>query len=88
MSALYEKKMMAMIKSAAKDDKTLRALAKELLTPKEFTEVVTRFEILCRLHKGEAQRSIAQSLGLGIATVTRGSHELTNGAKTFKKLIQ
>jgi TrpR family trp operon transcriptional repressor len=85
MNKTYEKKLLAMIALASKNGKVLRALLQELLTPKEYIEVVTRFEILSRLQTGEAQRLIATSLGLGIATVTRGSHELTKGAKVFKK---
>ena len=76
-----------MVRKVAKDEKSLKSLLQEFTTPKEYSEIVTRFEILIRLHEGEAQRKIASDLGLGIATVTRGSHELSQRARIFKKLI-
>ena len=44
-----------------------------ILTPQELRELPRRLEIVKLLHQGMPQREIAQSLGLGIATVTRGS---------------
>ena len=48
-------------------------------TPKERQEIVQRVEIVKRLVKGESQQSIATNLGVGVATVTRGSRELIKG---------
>jgi TrpR family trp operon transcriptional repressor len=53
-----------------------------LLTPKEREELPTRIEIIKMLKKGIPQHQIAENLGVGIATVTRGSKEIQQG--TFK----
>lgn len=50
-----------------------------ILTPKELEEIPTRLQIVKMLKRGIAQHKIAQSLGVGIATVTRGSKELQKG---------
>ena len=50
--------------------------------PKEREELPTRIEIIKMLKKGIPQHQIAENLGVGIATVTRGSKEIQQG--TFK----
>ena len=53
-------------------EQALRAL----LTPAEFSEVIKRLQIFKMLEQGVPQRQIAETLGVGIATVTRGSRAL------------
>ncbi len=48
-------------------------------TEKERSELAQRVEIIKRLIAGEPQAKIANDLGVGIATVTRGSKELQQG---------
>ena len=50
-----------------------------LLTQKELAEIPTRVQIVKMLKKGVAQREIADELGIGVATVTRGSTEIKKG---------
>lgn len=50
-----------------------------LLTPTELAEVPKRLQIFKMLKAGIPQREIAKELGVGIATVTRGSRELKSG---------
>lgn len=50
-----------------------------ILTPKELEEIPTRLRIVKLLKKGISQHEIAQKLGIGVATVTRGSKELQKG---------
>ena len=52
---------------------------KGLLTPKELAEIAQRIEIVKRLKQGMPQRKISEELGVGIATITRGSKELKKG---------
>jgi len=56
-------------------------------TDKERSELTRRVEIMKRLIAGEPQQEIAANLGVGVATVTRGSKELSSGRfKILKKL--
>ena len=54
------------------------------LTPGEIEEIVQRIDIVKMLKKGISQHEIAAKLGVGVATVTRGSKELKMGR--FKKV--
>lgn len=51
-----------------------------LLTPKERLEIDQRIEIIKRLEKGQSQHKVASELGVGIATVTRGSKVIRNNS--------
>ncbi|TYL49074.1 Trp family transcriptional regulator [Marinomonas sp. IMCC 4694] len=62
------------------DGKTvLEKRLKALLTPNEINEMQHRLQIFSLLEQGVPQRDIAKQLGVGIATVTRGS-------RAFKEL--
>ncbi len=50
-----------------------------IFTPKELEEIPTRLQIVKMLKKGTSQHEIAEKLGVGIATVTRGSKEIQLG---------
>lgn len=50
-----------------------------ILTPKELEEIPTRLSIVKMLKRGVPQHKISEELGVGIATVTRGSKELQLG---------
>ncbi len=56
-----------------------------LLTPKERVEFVRRLDIVKMLKKGMPQHKIAEKLGVGVATVTRGSKEIQMGR--FKNVV-
>lgn len=49
---------------------------RDLLTAGELADVANRLQIIEMLLQGVPQRQIADKLGVGIATVTRGSHHL------------
>lgn len=57
---------------------------KGILTPREIDELSTRLQIVKLLKKGLPHQEIARRLGVGVATVTRGSRELRLGR--FKKV--
>ncbi len=50
-----------------------------ILTPKERMEIPVRLQIIKLLKKRVPQHEIASTLGVGIATVTRGSKEIAKG---------
>ena len=61
------------------DEQMLGAL-QGLLTPYEQQELINRLQIFELLSQGVSQRQVAQQLGVGIATVTRGSRALKAGS--------
>jgi len=62
-----------------RDRELLEDFLVALTTPKERLELVQRVEIVKKLVAGETQHNIAHDLGVGIATVTRASKELSLG---------
>ncbi|HEX5455939.1 MAG TPA: trp operon repressor [Candidatus Saccharimonadales bacterium] len=71
------------------DDKfTMSEILSNILTPQERAELAIRLQIFKKLMDGDNQRSIAKSLGVSIATVTRGSRELKYGKPGIKKTLQ
>lgn len=53
----------------------------DLLTVGELADVANRLQIIEMLQQGIPQRQIADKLGVGIATVTRGSHHLKRSSE-------
>ncbi len=62
-----------------KNKKEMEALLRGLLTQKELEELPKRLEIFKQLKKGVPQHEIAYKVGVGVATVTRGSQEMQRG---------
>jgi len=62
-----------------KNREQMRNLLFGIFTPRELEEIPTRLEIVKRIKAGIGQHKIAKDLGVGIATVTRGSREIQKG---------
>lgn len=62
-----------------RDKKLLEDFLIGVTTDKERDELAHRIEIIKRLIAGQTQAKISNELGVGIATVTRGSKELSKG---------
>lgn len=58
---------------------SMRNFLEGILTPKELEELPRRLEIIKLLKSGMTQHDISEKLGVGIATVTRGSREIKLG---------
>ena len=71
----------------SKDAHQLAMVLDSLLTPGELAEFNNRILILEMLTAGASQREIAESLGVGIATVTRGAKVLRE-SPNFAAFIQ
>lgn len=65
--------------SKIQDIKLLEDFLMGITTSKERNELSQRLEIVKRLIDGQPQHKIADDLGVGVATVTRGSKELSDG---------
>ena len=63
--------------------KEMKKFMSGILTPKELLEIPVRLEIVKLLKKGVPQHTIAAKLGVGVATVTRGSKEIAKGNFTL-----
>lgn len=61
---------------AVQTPQDMEAALKALLTPAELSEITNRLQIIKLLEAGESQRRIAEKLGVGIATVSRGARAL------------
>ncbi|WCE30240.1 trp operon repressor [Vibrio sp. SCSIO 43137] len=79
--------LLKLVKSAAENDQH-EMLLTSLLTQDEREALVARVNIFNELLKGDiSQRQISQMLGVGIATITRGSNELKSHTKEEKAAL-
>ncbi|MBL4238037.1 trp operon repressor [Vibrio fluvialis] len=79
--------LMTLVKQAA-DQGQHEMLLTMLMTPDEREALVARVNILCELLKGEmSQRQVSQMLGVGIATITRGSNELKSRSDSDREML-
>ncbi|PLX26102.1 transcriptional regulator [Candidatus Parcubacteria bacterium] len=69
------------------DRDLLDEFLKDLLTPSEYKDIVTRLQIVKMLDAGVSQRDIAAKLGVSISKVTRGSRELLDDKGGFRKIL-
>jgi len=62
-----------------KTSKEIENFLSAILTPGELLEIPMRLEIVKMLKAGSTHREISDKLGVGIATVARGSREIKMG---------
>jgi len=66
----------------------LAKLLDELLTPAELRDLCLRLCLLRQLVNGEPQRKIAETLGISLCKITRGSRILKNPNSISAKLLK
>jgi len=61
-----------------KDRTLMDEFLQDILTPAEYEDITTRWQIVKQLARGTPQREISNNLRVSIAKITRGSRELQN----------
>ena len=84
----YKKELVETFAKIFGDKKLMTEFLTDILTPTEFEALALRWQVVKKLKKGETHRSIAEDLGLGISTVTRGSRELRNKNGGFHLMLR
>lgn len=83
----YKKELLTALLSI-KDRRRLDDFLVDLLTPQEYIDILKRWQLVKRLHRGEHQRHIAKVLNIGIAKITRGSRMLLNKSGGFNQVLR
>ncbi len=86
--ALYTQELLEILHKISGDKKLLHEFLVDLLTPREYAEIVKRWQIVKLLAKDIPQREIAKELEVSIATITRGSRELLNKQGGFQRVLK
>ncbi len=82
-----KKELISMIRKVAASGTLLNDFLDDILTTGEYEEIARRWQIIKMLEAGYAQRDIAEKLGVGVATVTRGAKELGDKKGGFRKVL-
>ena len=84
----YARELVALLaKIGALDKNLLQEFLIDLLTPAEYRELALRWQIVKLLYQGFPHRVVAKQLGVGIATVSRGSRELLDPNGGFNRVL-
>ena len=73
--------------ASVKDSALLNDFLKALLTPQEYNAVASRWALVRLLDQGMTQRKIAETLGLSLCKITRGSREMKKEESSFRKMV-
>ena len=70
-----------------KDDALIKSFLRRLLTPSEAADIAARWALVKALEQKIPQRTIAETLGISLCKITRGSREMKNPDKAFQKML-
>ncbi len=73
---------------AAHQHGQMERLLADLFTPAEVDEFAMRWRIIQCLSLGWTHRRVAEELGVGIATVTRGARELRDPSSALHRILK
>ena len=73
--------------AAMTDATAIQQFFAEILTPRERSDLASRWRLMKLLLAGRTQRSIAAELGLSLCKITRGSRELKRQDSICRQLI-
>ncbi len=82
-----KKHLLQMIRRVKSID-TLDILLKELLTEKEYSDLILRWRLLERLYLGQSQRKIGSDLKISLCKITRGSKLLKDKHSVCRKYLK
>lgn len=71
-----------------KNNEEMQKLFEELFTQREKYDFALRWRLLKDLYEGKPQREIANSLGISLCKITRGSKILKDSQSQVKKVLQ
>lgn len=74
--------------TAMDDESEMDRLFKELLTERELSDLVLRWELLKELHQGMTQRKIAAKHKISLCKITRGSKILKSEDSISRHLLE
>ncbi|MCW7755254.1 trp operon repressor [Desulfobotulus sp. H1] len=75
------------IMTGIQNSSDMEGLLREILTPKEISDICLRWQLLKELHAGEPQRRIAERHGISLCKITRGSRILKSDHCTCVKFL-
>lgn len=87
MSQKYKRELIDVLRRI-QDRSQMDEFLQDILTPAEYEDIVTRWQIVKQLARGVPQREIANNLRVSIAKITRGSRELQNEKGGFWSVLR
>lgn len=84
----FKKELIDLLAKMSSDQALLNDFLSDLLTPNEYREIATRWQIIKQLKRGARQRDIVDLLHIGTTTVTRGSRTLLNPQGGFNEVLE
>jgi len=72
---------------AIQDVEQMHRFLEEILTPAEQKDLALRWELMRRLMDGDAQRQIAEELGVSLCKITRGARILKQTDSVSKQQL-